>query len=342
MVTDSTALPVAFYMPELDDVAGFEKHDPDRDWHEFGQAAFMTVGQSYIRLRDAGYPVRLVNRPPDKGIVVVFGPNIGQLLEDCRDHRRLLIVCLQADRRLPQILLADVIVRHNSHGTDGHRRVFMPNWVQGGLVKRDPSRGTRIHTIDYKGRTSELHPMFSSDTWEQFLHARGVDFVIDNVGELKTRYTFHRGAMRWNDYSDVDLVLAVRPDLDDPYLEKPAVKLINAWTAGVPALMGPEYAYRELRRSELDYVEVDSLDSACAAVDRLLAEPDHYQAMVENGLERARDYTVERNLERWERLLFDGLASWHPNRLVRTVRPLLRPARRTKRQVGSTLRRVAS
>src|SRR5436309_1927650 len=84
---------------------------------------------------------------------------------------------------------------------------------------------------------------------------------------------------------DAVLVLAVRPE--GRSTNKPASKLVNAWLAGVPALLGPEIAYRELRRSELDYCEVSSLAEAQAAVDRLLGDPGLYNAMVENGRARA-------------------------------------------------------
>jgi hypothetical protein len=47
----------------------------------------------------------------------------------------------------------------------------------------------------------------------------------------------------WHDYSTDDLVLAVRDLTEKDALVKPASKLVNAWIAGVPALLGPEPAF---------------------------------------------------------------------------------------------------
>ena len=100
------------------------------------------------------------------------------------------------------------------------------------------------------------------------LRRRGIELVIDAVD--------YRGAatdaarLRWADYSDVDLVLAVRPPIGT-HTDKPASKLYNAWRAGVPALLGPEPAFRELYTDTLDYVEVSTVDEALAAIDRLRA-----------------------------------------------------------------------
>jgi hypothetical protein len=63
------------------------------------------------------------------------------------------------------------------------------------------------------------------------------------------------------------------------------------------------HAYRELRRSELDYLEVGSLEEAKAAVLRLLERPDLYQSMVENGRRRGAEFTAEATLSRWTSLL---------------------------------------
>jgi len=43
--------------------------------------------------------------------------------------------------------------------------------------------------------------------------------------------------------------------------------------AGCPALLGPEAGYREQRRSELDYLEVCTMEDALAALKRLKNDP---------------------------------------------------------------------
>lgn len=326
--------PVTFYMPELTDRDAFERADPDSDPHLFGQASHMTVGQTYIRLRDAGLPVRLATAAPAAGTTVLHAPNMGSFLEASPRSRDVTIVCVEADRRLPQNLLADVILRHNGSGVDGRRRVFMPNWIQCGLIPRDASRRDRIEHLTYKGRAEHLHPAFHSGEWPRLLETEGVTFTIAGPGELAEGRTYTSDSMRWHDYSEDDVLLAVRPDLNRRYREKPAVKLINAWAAGVPALLGPEYAYREMRRSQLDYFEVTSPSEAIRAVRRLLREPGLYTDMVENGRRRAQIFSVEHTTQRWAELLFEVVPRLRVNPALRALRPLLVPVRRVKQRLA--------
>ena len=95
---------------------------------------------------------------------------------------------------------------------------------------------------------------------------------------------------------------------------KPAAKLQNAWAAGVPAILSPEIAYRELRRSRLDYLEARSRAEALEAIDALRADPSLYADMVSNGVERARDFQPDRLIERWVEVLWRQIPE-------RTARP---------------------
>lgn len=332
---------VTFYMPELDDPDAFEKVDPDADWHLLGTGRYQTVGQTYLRLRQKGLPVVLSTDAAVRGDVVVFAPNLQRFLAECPSRAAVTIVCVQADRPVRQLPLADVIVRHNGHRVNNHRSFFIPNWPQGGLRPRNPARGATIERIAYKGRAENLHPDFFSEEWMTFCSRVGLTFVADTEGQLHKDHTYQRGAMGWNDYTDVDLLLAVRPSISDPYARKPAVKLVNDWFAGVPALLGPEFAFRELRRSALDYLEVDSMASAMQAVDGLLGEPERYTSMIENGHRRAADFTVEAILEQWRSLLFERLATWRPNPVLKALRPAAAPFKRVAGRVQHTRMRWA-
>lgn len=113
----------------------------------------------------------------------------------------------------------------------------------------------------------------------------------------------------WSDYTEADIVFAVRNATEYDLTLKPALKLINAWFAGCPAILGPEPGYQALRKSELDYFEVCSPEEAVAAVRRLKDNPALYAAMVQNGYERAKEFTTEQLAERWRDLLADPIAT---------------------------------
>ena len=214
-----------------------------------------------------------------------------------------------------EALIADFEVVQNRTQADGERRFHIPSWPQPGLVPRDPSRGVRIETIEYKGFAANLHPEFAGAAWRASLEAQGLRWRVDAVayeqavsGPLAPpAETF--AALAWNDFRDVDLVLAVRPSDRRLHPRKPAAKLYNAWHAGVPALLGPECAYRELRVSDLDYIEVSNRGEAEAAIRGLRADPGRYQMMIDTGRRRAEEFTVGRIADQWKELLIDVAAT---------------------------------
>jgi hypothetical protein len=110
---------------------------------------------------------------------------------------------------------------------------------------------------------------------------------------------------RWNDYSEVDAIIAVRSFKDKEFAVKPALKLHNAWHGGVPAILGCESAYQAERKSELDYIEVTSPADVILALKRLRDDKVLRHAMVENGRVRARATQPARITAQWRGFLTD-------------------------------------
>lgn len=126
--------------------------------------------------------------------------------------------------------------------------------------------------------------------FQDALRQRGVRFVNRFQGE-------------WHDYQHVDAVLAIRDCPPVVLATKPASKLINAWKAGVPALLGPEPAYRELRTSPLDFLEAASAEAVLDSIDRLQQESGLYRRMTEHGAKRAQAFDVNMLTQKWISLL---------------------------------------
>jgi hypothetical protein len=324
---------VTFFLPGEADLPRLARVDPDRDWREFQRGERIWVLQAYLRLARAGYPVRLAAAPPAAGIVVFHAKHERDLLRAGRALRELVLVGVRADNREP--LAADVEVVQNGRFADGRRRIHIPHWPQPGLVPRDPDRGARIERLAYKGFDGNLHPDFRDPAWAAFLAARGIAWVVDSAAFAGP--ASDRLELAWPDFRTVDLFLAVRPPDRRLHTAKPVSKLLNAWLAGVPALLGPEVAYRELRRSPLDYLEAASAAEARAAVSRLSADPALYLAMVENGRARAAEFTAEALLPRWATLLFATVPALAATRRHRLVRRLPLPLRVAGRWAGRAL-----
>jgi hypothetical protein len=320
---------VTFFLDGEEDLEALRGLDPDRDWQAFQRGERIWILQAYLRLVQARRPVELASIPPGEGIIVFHAKHARALRRQWRRLGNAVLVGVRADNREP--LIADFEVVQNGLFADGRRRFHIPHWPQPGIVPRDPGRGTAIRRLVYKGFDQNLHPDFRLPAWRDFLAARGIEWGVDSAAFAGR--DSDRLALEWPDFREVDMTLAVRPGDGRRWTNKPSSKLVNAWLAGVPALLGPEQAYRELRRSELDYFEVSSLEEAKTAVNRLLADPGLYRAMVENGHARAADFTADALLPRWEKLLSETIPSLAPPGWSRRV-PL--PVRAAGRWVSRT------
>lgn len=276
--------------------------DPDRDLASFRLGERAWVVQTFLRLRRAGYPVELADRVPRSGLVVFHAKQKRALARAARGRRDLVFVGIRADNSSP--LLADFEVLQNGRFADGRRRFAIPHWPQPGLLPRDPSRGARFERLGYVGLHENLHPDFRDEAWPRALAALGMEWVpkVTSFREVS------RGApVDWEDYRALDAVLAVRPGDSGLASSKPASKLVNAWRAGIPALLGAEYPFRELRRCELDYVEVADGAGALAALTRLRDDPARVRRMVAHGRQRATEFDFPALTLRWAELLFETL-----------------------------------
>jgi hypothetical protein len=196
--------------------------------------------------------------------------------------------------------LCDCTIVQNKANLNSATDILIPLWPQPGLIPRLTERGNTIENLVFKGGDVNLYKTFRSAEFQQELEKLGVTLRINGRPD--------NGPVRWNDYSTDDLVLAVRDLTEKDALVKPASKLVNAWAAGVPALLGPEPAFRDLRRSKLDYIEVKTPQAVLEAIQKLNARPELYQQMVTNGLQRAKEFSVETIIEQWQQALAGPIA----------------------------------
>jgi hypothetical protein len=255
--------------------------------------------QTYLWLRESGCPVRLSKGVPDEGIVVACR---GLVPSDLRPGPGLFLVSINGDESPHPY--AQINVMQNRIQTrlvsDSH---YVPFWPQPGITGRDPARGDRFDSIAFFGDDKNIAPELGGEDWSAFLASRGIQWHVRNAQSDRN-----------TDFSDVDGVIGIRSFRRTGYIRKPASKLVNAWIAGSPAILGRELAFQEQRRNAADYVEVSTFAQTCEAIDRLAASPDLRRSMAANGLSRAREFTVPLITEAWRHLLFDvaqkSLARW--------------------------------
>ena len=266
----------------------------------FSHACISTwILQTYLHLKESGFPCELVHNLPGDGIVVAFCDS----LLDLKPGPHQLFVSIKADRDYKQPF-AQVHVFQNEMDRLKHngflRRLlfpgvftYMPHWPQPNLIPRDTKRGDRFENVAYFGLSANLAGELQTMSWNQNLISLGLKWQIVEAKEL------------WNDYSKVDVVLAVRGFDSKRYLDKPASKLYNAWRAGVPAILGSEPAFQGERKSKLDYIEVKSTAEILSALKRLRDDKAYRKDMVENGKKRAREVSAEAITGEWRKLFSD-------------------------------------
>jgi hypothetical protein len=296
--------PVTFFLPPGEPFAALSRLDPDRDWMELQRGERTWILQTYLRLARAGLPVELSDRAAPG--IVVYHATSWRALQRQRSALAggdALFVGVRADLNL--VPNADVEIVQNRTSAGGRRRVYVPHWPQPALLPRDPGRGDRVETVAFKGIRGSLHADLQSPLWTQALERLGLAWEADEMAYTDDDESRRR--LRWNDYRETDLVVALRPRGRRLHPSKPATKLVNAWLAGVPAILGPEAAFREERESPLDYIEVADVQEAIVAVQRLASDPGLYRAMIDHGRHRALAFSTEILLERWRELLFETL-----------------------------------
>jgi hypothetical protein len=252
--------------------------------------------QTYVCLKRRGLEVYLVPNYVRGRICVTSYDRLN--LKDF-PYNSFVVTC-QHDRARPEICEQRIV--QNKLNVIDKNDYWIPFWPQPNLVPRDASRNLRIENITYKGRITYLAEPFRSPEFLQQLESMGVSLQVSQTDTASPDYKV------WTDYTTADLVLAVRNCTEYDLSIKPPSKLVNAWLARCPALLGPEPAYQQLRESELDYIEVRSPDDVLSAVTRLQENPNLYAAMVENGLKRVEAFTPDALSLRWRDLLAGEIA----------------------------------
>lgn len=272
--------------------------------------------ETYLFLKLRGLDVHLVRHPVPHQICIV--PYQSLSIKD-RPYRSYVVAC-RIDGAKPAICEQQTVL--NQLCVQDPSCHYLVQWPQTFLIPRKAGRGSQLTHLTFKGTLNNLDSQFRDTNFLQQLQDIGVRLeVTPNIPKCQL-FNF------WRDYSEADAVLAIRRLARHQFALKPPIKLINAWFAGCPALLGPEPAYRDLRRSHLDYFEVRSPDDVVNALRQLKENPKLYTAMVENGFERAQAFTVDQLCREWRNFLAGPITAGYEQWLQKSgiEKTILRPA----------------
>ncbi len=294
-------VPVNFVLPEQDiwpEMANGQWREIDDDCLSQRCTTPVTywINHAYIQFKRAGFPVTYSSTLKEDVVNIAEGTHIGLKTRPFRAF----LVSTRGDGHRP--CLGNFAIEQNGLRGSRPNMAVITGFPQPGILPRDPSRGSRLEVLAFKGSSINLASVYKSEDFIRSLSALGVRLRLDTLDARKGADREDSGAhprIKMHDYQDVDAVLAVRDLTQLDYMTKPPNKVFNSWIAGVPALVGPEPAYAEIRRSDLDFLVVRSPKDVLRVLKMLKSNPDLYAKIIEQGHRRAPEYSVPAILRRW-------------------------------------------
>lgn len=296
-------VPIAFFIPKSLWPQDFPTTVAE-NWAGYGLGLYAWTIQTYLQLAAAGTNCTLTSQLPETGIVLCHG-NVLRSTHIPVSSRRLLI-CIKAEGPLSAIAQLH-IVQNPTEASFFTNRYFIPHWPQPQLLPRDQSRGDRFENLAFFGHQDNLAKELQSYAWQVALAERGLRGRV--VANANPWNQYRNLDVRWNDYRDIDAIVAVRSFnpwrrwLTGGFSYKPATKLYNAWLAGAIAILGIESAYRKTGQPNKDYAEVASFKSLLNSLDRLKADREWRRSLITQGDVRGREYTPEKVVRKWNTFL---------------------------------------
>jgi hypothetical protein len=245
--------------------------------NEFSTGSYVLIVQTYINLKPY-LKCELVNHIPKKGIILVHKDDLDFNL---KPNKNQFFVSIKGDKA-PHPYAQYHITQNSTDKSKNGKYGYICHWPQPALIPRNKQRKD-IENIAFFGPSQNIDKLIKKN-------------ILSNM-RLKII-----PMEKWHDYSKVDAIIAVRKlGSKNKWNHKPASKLINAWRAGVPAILGNESAFRSIRKNKLDYIEVNSLNEI---IINLLKHDDKLRnRMIKNGLTRAKEFIPEKITKDWIKLI---------------------------------------
>ena len=258
------------------------------------------IALTYLIFTKNGYKVTIGrSAKPDK-INIIDGITTGS--EDIRSD--CFYVSCRNDGHFPS--LGNVVLHQNLIHTGRKKEIYMPQWPQPGLVFREASRENSIKKIAFFGQPKRnLLKELQTKEFKDDLEKRGVEFAIEGK---------NKGGYCWNNYSDVDLILAVRDKLPSAIMElKPVNKVTNSWLAGALCITGPEPAILATFKHGEPLLIATTAEDILKHIDDLQAKPERFEALRKSALKASADYCEESVFQAWvemEKAVTPRFQSW--------------------------------
>ncbi len=295
-----TSVPIYFYLHPHHFPPNIPE-DIHQNWPGFGLGIYAWTIQTYLRLKQDGFPCFLTSKIPDQGIVFIHRNLLTRYHSRFKPSQNLLLICLKAELSPYPYGQLQIVQNPTEIETVSHS-FYLPHWTQPGLIPRDLSRGDRFENIAFFGHQNNLAAELLSPRWQQHLNQLGLNWLpVINRNPWNDYQTLNPA---WNDYRHIDAIVAIRRfGTDYSYPNKPATKLYNAWLAGVPAILGYESAYRTEGHPHQDYLEVTSFSELSFTLKQLKQDIKLRQKIVNQGDQQGQKFHPDQITQRWRNFI---------------------------------------
>lgn len=243
---------------------------------------------TYLQFRHAGYEVTLGTEAHSDKINVIDGVK-SRPRNTSADY---FYVACRTDAHYPEF--GHFVLHQNLIQTGKRNEIYVPQWPQPGLIQRDSQRGNTVKTVAFFGQPKRnLAEAFQSDPFLMELDKRGIEFIIK--GKSNER-------VEWHDYSNVDIVIAVREVPVELLRIKPVNKATNAWLAGALCITGNEPAITAAFNSSKAVLHATSVEGVLTIIDQLQEKPERFAEILAEGWKLAQDYSEPSVLSYWVRM----------------------------------------
>ena len=259
--------------------------DLDRDGREFVTGESCWSLETYHVLRRQGWNAVLTNQYDPEGINFAH-PTLIRMLPA---QRGVFLVSLQAD--YPSCPIAQLHIVQNLTQVVTGTSEWMPHWSMPGLIPRLPER-TEIQNVGYTG--IGLHLVDGEERWKSEMSSVGLSFI------RVPKKSCHN-------LSQIDVLIGVRNFDDRTWDNRPAWKMTNAWSAGIPFIAGVDSAYSQVGRPGIDHLVARSWDDVHRHLQQLREDPALYHSLVAAGHQIYRQYDHSAVAQVWEQRIQDWM-----------------------------------
>lgn len=318
-------IPIHFVYSKNIDTRIFQIEDVDKHWNEFIYGRQVWIFQTYCLLKKRYSNITLGNGPKPDCINIMHAGDIGKSSSIIEHY----IVNVRADYK--SVIWSNFEIVQNKN-QEKQKTKYVTHWPQPGLIKRNKKSST-IENVAFLGALEQN--ILRNYPIEKDLNSMGLNYIC-------------RDREKWNDYSNIDLLVAIRQFGDRTnHDNKPPTKLINAWLAEVPLIAGNDSAYVQIAEPGEDYITVNSYDELLQKIEFLQNNPDYYRKVIQNGIRKREHLSRANIINEWINLfkneIFPDFTRWNKmGRMKKLLYITLRSTLRQSLRVKSKIARITS